>query len=72
MIAGETEMGDILIVDDERDIRELVADILQDEAYATRLAATSDKHSRKSIVKRPISSFSTSGSREAGWTASRS
>ena len=43
MIAGETEMGDILIVDDERDIRELVADILQDEAYATRLAATSDE-----------------------------
>ncbi len=36
-------MGDILIVDDERDIRELVADILRDEAYATRLAASSDE-----------------------------
>ncbi|TCM84933.1 sigma-54-dependent transcriptional regulator [Rhodovulum steppense] len=35
-------MGDILIVDDERDIRELIADILQDEGYTTRLAATSD------------------------------
>jgi len=35
-------MGDILIVDDERDIRELVADILKDEGYTTRLAANSD------------------------------
>lgn len=36
-------MGDILIVDDERDIRELIADILQDEGYTTRLAANSDE-----------------------------
>ncbi len=35
-------MGDILIVDDERDIRELIADILQDEGYTTRLAGNSD------------------------------
>lgn len=35
-------MSDILIVDDERDIRELIADILRDEGYATRLAANSD------------------------------
>ncbi len=35
-------MSDILIVDDERDIRELVSDILEDEGYATRLAANSD------------------------------
>ncbi len=35
-------MGDILIVDDERDIRELIADILEDEGYATRLAGNSD------------------------------
>ncbi len=35
-------MSDILIVDDERDIRELVSDILQDEGYATRLAGNSD------------------------------
>ncbi len=34
-------MSDILIVDDERDIRELIADILQDEGYSTRLAANS-------------------------------
>lgn len=32
-----------LIVDDERDIRELVADILRDEGYETRLAANSDE-----------------------------
>ena len=36
-------MGDILITDDERDIRELISDILQDEGYATRLAGTSDE-----------------------------
>src|SRR6056297_975864 len=35
-------MGDILIVDDERDIRELISDILKDESYATRVAGTSD------------------------------
>lgn len=35
-------MSDILIVDDERDIRELVSDILEDEGYATRLAGNSD------------------------------
>ncbi|MCR9125846.1 MAG: sigma-54 dependent transcriptional regulator [Rhodobacteraceae bacterium] len=36
-------MSDILIVDDERDIRELVSDILEDEGYATRLAGQSDE-----------------------------
>ncbi|MEX5728981.1 two-component system nitrogen regulation response regulator NtrX [Rhodovulum iodosum] len=36
-------MGDILIVDDERDIRELIADILRDEGYSTRLAGNSDE-----------------------------
>ncbi|PRZ47294.1 sigma-54-dependent transcriptional regulator [Tritonibacter scottomollicae] len=36
-------MSDILIVDDERDIRELVSDILEDEGYATRKAANSDE-----------------------------
>lgn len=36
-------MSDILIVDDERDIRELIADILRDEGYSTRLAANSDE-----------------------------
>ncbi|KIC48706.1 sigma-54 dependent transcriptional regulator [Tateyamaria sp. ANG-S1] len=35
-------MSDILIVDDERDIRELISDILKDEGYATRLAGNSD------------------------------
>jgi two-component system nitrogen regulation response regulator NtrX len=36
-------MGDILITDDERDIRELIADILEDEGFTTRLAGTSDE-----------------------------
>lgn len=36
-------MSDILIVDDERDIRELVSEILEDEGFATRRAANSDE-----------------------------
>jgi two-component system, NtrC family, nitrogen regulation response regulator NtrX len=32
----------ILIVDDEKDIRELISDILKDEGYVTRLAGNSD------------------------------
>ena len=36
-------MGDILIVDDERDIRELIGDILEDEGFKTRLAGNSSE-----------------------------
>src|SRR6056297_2631618 len=36
-------MGDILIIDDERDIRELVGDILRDEGYGVRLAANAEE-----------------------------
>ena len=35
-------IADILIVDDENDIRELVSGILQDEGYLTRTARDSD------------------------------
>ena len=35
-------MSDILVVDDEKDIRELVADILQDEGHSARIAWDSD------------------------------
>jgi two-component system nitrogen regulation response regulator NtrX len=35
-------MSDILIVDDEADIRELVGDILRDEGHATRTASDAD------------------------------
>ena len=35
-------MSDILVVDDERDIRELICDILQDEGYTTRMVGNSD------------------------------
>lgn len=35
-------MSSILIVDDERDIRELIGDILRDEGYTVRLAANAD------------------------------
>jgi len=43
-------MGDILIVDDEKDIRELVSDILIDEGYTTQLASNSED-TFKSIEK---------------------
>lgn len=36
-------MSDILIVDDERDIRELIGDILEDEGFTTRLAGNSSE-----------------------------
>ena len=40
-------MTDILIVDDERDIRELISEILIDEGFTTRLAGTSDEAMKK-------------------------
>ena len=36
-------MKDILIVDDERDIRELISEILIDEGYQTRLCGSADE-----------------------------
>ncbi|WP_194095402.1 nitrogen assimilation response regulator NtrX [Marivivens aquimaris] len=36
-------MGDILITDDERDIRELISDILKDEGFSTRVAANAEQ-----------------------------
>ena len=45
--------SDILIVDDEADIRELVAGILQDEGYATRTARDSDEALSAVVARRP-------------------
>lgn len=36
-------MSDILIVDDEKDIRELISEILEDEGFSTRMASNSDE-----------------------------
>ncbi|MFC3580711.1 nitrogen assimilation response regulator NtrX [Sphingomonas hylomeconis] len=44
---------DILIVDDERDIRELVSGVLEDEGYATRTAADSDAALEAIAARRP-------------------
>jgi two-component system nitrogen regulation response regulator NtrX len=44
---------DILIVDDERDIRELVAGVLEDEGYETRTAGDSDEALRALADRRP-------------------
>ncbi len=43
--------ADILIVDDESDISELIADVLKDEGYVTRLAHNSDS-ALKAIAER--------------------
>ena len=44
---------DVLIVDDEADIRELVAGILSDEGYNTRTAGDSDSALREVRARRP-------------------
>src|ERR1700739_2271336 len=44
--------SDILIVDDEVDIRDLVAGILQDEGHGTRTARDSDD-ARAAVIARP-------------------
>jgi two-component system nitrogen regulation response regulator NtrX len=45
--------SDILIIDDEADIRELVAGILEDEGYATRTARDSDDAAAAIAARRP-------------------
>ncbi|MCB1503239.1 MAG: sigma-54-dependent Fis family transcriptional regulator [Bauldia sp.] len=48
-----TPNSDILIVDDESDIREIVAGILSDEGYGTRTAADSDGALAEIAKRRP-------------------
>src|SRR6267154_700063 len=45
--------SDILIIDDEADIRELVAGILEDEGYDTRTARDSDDAAAAIAARRP-------------------
>src|ERR1700693_571644 len=45
--------NDILIVDDEADIRDLVAGILEDEGYTTRTARDSDDAAAAIMARRP-------------------
>ena len=45
--------ADILIVDDEADIRDLVAGILQDEGYEPRTARNSDEALAAIVQRRP-------------------
>src|SRR4028118_1754613 len=44
---------DILVVDDEQDIRELVSGVLEDEGYATRTAAGSSEAMAALAERRP-------------------
>jgi two-component system nitrogen regulation response regulator NtrX len=45
--------ADILVVDDETDIRELIGGILEDEGYEARLAANSDDALAAIAERRP-------------------
>src|SRR5512144_1801122 len=45
--------SDILIVDDEADIRELIGGILEDEGHSTRLAKDSDETLKAIEERRP-------------------
>jgi len=49
--------SDILIVDDEADIRDLVAGILDDEGFGTRTARDSDSALAEIANRRPASGF---------------
>ena len=49
--------SDILVIDDERDIRELVAGILEDEGHETRKAANSDEALAAISDRRPSMIF---------------
>src|SRR5512136_1331309 len=51
--AGDMMAAEILIVDDEADIRELVAGILQDEGYSARTARNSDDALAAIATRRP-------------------
>jgi two-component system nitrogen regulation response regulator NtrX len=44
---------DILVVDDEQDIRELVSGVLEDEGYSTRVAANSSEALAALVERRP-------------------
>ena len=44
---------DILVVDDERDIRELVSGVLEDEGYEARTAGNSDDALEAIATRRP-------------------
>jgi len=67
-------MGDILITDDERDIRELISEILIDEGYSTRLAGTSDECMKQIEVETPalmiLDIWLKDSNMDATWTGS--
>jgi len=51
--SGSQIASEILIVDDEEDIRDLIAGILRDEGYETRVASDSDSALNAVRVRRP-------------------
>ncbi|MGJ3626455.1 response regulator [Sphingomonas sp. MMS24-JH45] len=70
----ETMAIDILVVDDELDIRELVAGVLEDEGYEHRVAGDSDAALDAIATRRPslvLLDVWLQGSRSTGSTCSR-
>ncbi len=63
---------DILIVDDEADIRALTSGILEDEGYQPREAADSDSALASIESRRPNLVLLDIWLQAAGWTASKS
>ncbi len=63
--------ADILIVDDEADIRDLVAGILDDEGHRTRTAAGSDEALAAIESRRPHLVFLDIWLQARAWTACR-
>jgi hypothetical protein len=60
--------ADVLVVDDEVDIRELVAGILEDEGYAVRVAADPTRRWPPCGPASPRCWSWTSGCRAGAWT----
>ena len=59
---------DILIVDDEDDIREIVSEILSDEGHGTRLARNSDEALAAIEARRPQLILLDIWLQGSGWT----
>ena len=62
---------DVLVVDDERDICDLVAGVLEDEGYEARIAQDSDSALRRLPVAVPQWCCLMCGCRAVVWTVLR-
>ena len=61
--------ADILVVDDEVDIRELVSGLLEDEGHHVRTAASAEEALAAIKARKPSLAFWISGCRAGAWMA---